>query len=57
MAKKQQRHHYRSRSRNITVDAIKNSGFTLVKKDGSVISVSPREKVHMASETGQVCAN
>lgn len=47
MAKKQQHHHhYRSRSRNISVDAIKNSGFTVVKKDGSVISVSPREKVN-----------
>ena len=28
------------------MDEIKNSGFTLVKKDGSVISVSPREKVN-----------
>lgn len=47
MTKKQQHHHhYRSRSRNISVEAIKNAGFTLVKKDGSVISVSPREKVN-----------
>ena len=46
MAKKLQRHHYQSRSRNISVDAIKNAGFTLVKKDGSVISVSPRGKVN-----------
>lgn len=46
MAKKpQQHHHYRPRSRNISVYAIKNAGFTIVKKDGSIIRVSPKAKI------------